>query len=352
MDRIRRSDLDQLVAPRPGPCVSLFMPMHPAGRDGMEDPVRLRKLTDDAEEALIERGMRRPDATRLLEPARRLPGDELAWQHRGRSLAMFLAPGFVRTYHGNGEIESAVVVNDQFHLRLLLPLVTDEDRFFVLALSQNAVRLLEGNLNELRELTVADLPRHPSEIANIDEGTAGKGDQRLYLRHVAAVIDKRLNGERAPLVLATVAANMPLWREASQYSHTLEEFVAGSPDHLAPHELHAKAWPIVQPALASRRELLRQQIFETKRAGLGLREVVRAAIRGQVAALFIDCKRERWGRYDPAHDAVEVHSQREPGDQDLVELAAVETLRHSGEVFPLQPQNAATGEAVEALLRF
>ena len=43
MDRIHREDLRQLVEWKNGPCVSLFMPMHLSGRDGTEDPVRVRK---------------------------------------------------------------------------------------------------------------------------------------------------------------------------------------------------------------------------------------------------------------------------------------------------------------------
>ena len=62
MDRIQRADLESLLAPQTGPCVSLFMPMHPAGREGMQDPVRLRKLADEAEETLVDRGLRRPAA--------------------------------------------------------------------------------------------------------------------------------------------------------------------------------------------------------------------------------------------------------------------------------------------------
>ena len=96
MDRIQRADLKQLVESRQGPCVSLFMPMHVADRNAMEDPVRLRGLADEAEKKLIDRGMRRDEASKLLAPARDLVQDYQGWQHRGRSLAFFAAPGFSR----------------------------------------------------------------------------------------------------------------------------------------------------------------------------------------------------------------------------------------------------------------
>jgi hypothetical protein len=382
MDRIRRADLEWLLAPRTGPCVSLFMPMHLTGRDGMEDPVRLRKLADEAEQALVDRGLRRPEARDFVEPIRALPEDNLAWQHRGHSMALFAAPDFLHTFRGNGAMETGVHVNDRFCVRPLLPLVTEEDRFYMLAISQNAVRLLEGNAAELRELPVDGLPRNLEDAlkredvergeqvhsamrgslgkqAAVFHGQGGKPenikqDVREYFRQVAAVVEKRLNGEKAPLILATDLVNVPLWREVSRYPNLLDEFVAGGPDYLTPHELHLKAWPLAKPALARRREMFRRRLAQAEgsRVAVGLATIVPAAIGGRVEALFLDCRRSRFGRYDAANHSAVVHAQRQPGDIDLVELAAVETLRHKGDVFAREPGQDVDEVAAEALLRF
>jgi hypothetical protein len=382
MDRITRADLELLLAPRRGPCVSLYMPMHPAGRDGLKDPVLLRKLTDEAEARLMDRGLRRPEAQELVAPLRALPDDHAGWQSRGRSLALFSAPNFFKSFRGNGQLETLVHVSDQFTLRPLLPLVSDDDRFFVLAVSQNAVRLWEGDACELQELAVEGLPADLADALKIEDvqrgdqvhsamrgslgkqaavfhGQGGKPEtskenMREFLRQVAAAVDRRLTGEQSPLVLATVGSNVPLWRDVSRYSHLHSDFVAGSPDHLSPHELHAKVWPLVEPALARRQELFRRRMNEAdgRRVSCGLKNVVPAAIGGRIDALFLDCTQSRWGRYDAANHAAIVHDQRQPGDQDLVELAAVETLRHSGEVFPLTAATREGAEAAQALLRF
>jgi hypothetical protein len=168
------------------------------------------------------------------------------------------------------------------------------------------------------------------------------------------LIDRRLNGEQAPLVLATVEATVPIWRDASRYKFLLDDFVAGNPDRLAPHELHAKAWPLVQPALTRRRQLAWQRLQEApgSKVSVGLQKIGPAAIRAQIDSLFIDPTKTHWGRYRLEDESVEVHEQPQPGDQDLVELAAVETLKHKGDVFALQRSNGAPGEVAEALLRF
>jgi len=382
MDRIRRAELQELVEWKQGPCVSLFTPMHVKDRNAMEDPVRLRELADEAQKALEDAGLRRSEAETLLAPLRDLPEGKKSWQHRGRSIAFFSAPGFHRIIHTAAELQPLVQVIDHFYVLPLVPHVTDSERFFVLAISQNGARFFEGDCERLREESLAGIPKnleaaidieYPEHSQRYHSGDAGsrgkrmaqhhgqggkpeviKDDMRQFLRQVAAAVDKRLRNERAPLVLATVEPTVPMWREASDYKFQLDDFVGGNPDHLSPAELHAKAWPLVKPALGAYRKWCEQRMAQSHGAKLAssLREIVPAAVSGRVSALFIDCKRSRWGRYDPANNAVVLHKRREPGDQDLVELAAVETMRNGGDVFDLRPEEGGAGESAEALLRF
>jgi release factor family 3 len=382
MDRIRKSDLHQLLDHQTGPCVSIYLALTPAGRDSRADEVRLRELADEAEHVLMQRGMRRPDAAAFVEPIRRYPDDIERWQHRGRALALFAAPNFFQTFHCDADLDDALFVDDWFHVLPLLPLVSDAERYFVLALSTNAVRLLEGDADGLREVGVPELPKSLDAALNIDttdrgeqvhsgqrgafgkqsavfHGQGGKPDRmkadlKSYIRVVADVIDRRLNGQSAPLVLATVEETVPHWRSVSRYKHTLADFAAGNPDYLTPAQLHAKVWPLVQPALNGHRQSCERRLLAAKgeKVTSDLRDIVPAAKSGRVAALFIDCRRSRWGRYDAAHNAAVLHAEREDGDQDLAELAVVETLRHGGDVFDLRPEQGGAGEAAEALLRF
>ena len=132
-----------------------------------------------------------------------------------------------------------------------------------------------------------------------------KEDMHQFLIRVAAAVDKRLVNERAPLVLATVEEWVSLWRNVSHYKFLTDDFVNGNPDHASPAELHDKAWPLVQPALAGYRKWCEQRMAESQGAKLAssLRDIVPAAISGRISALFIDCKRSRWGQYDPANNA-------------------------------------------------
>jgi hypothetical protein len=174
MDRVRPDDLQQISEHQGSPCISLYLALTPAGRDSRADEVRLRELADEAEHVLIQRGMRRPDAAELAAPIRQYPSDLQRWQHRGPAMALFAGPNFFRSFHFDGDLEDALFVDDQFHVLPLLPLVSREERFFLLALSTNAVRLLEGNADSLREVSIPELPRSLDAALNIEPTDGGE----------------------------------------------------------------------------------------------------------------------------------------------------------------------------------
>jgi len=52
----------------------------------------------------------------------------------------------------------SVTVAHRFHVRPLLPLFSGDGRYYVLALSQNQVRLLQGSRFSIGEIDLKDLP--------------------------------------------------------------------------------------------------------------------------------------------------------------------------------------------------
>ncbi len=381
MDRIHRSDLEALLLQRGGPCVSIYFPLHPEVEGGRGDRIRLKILADQAEDRLVQSGMRRPDAKELVQQIRDLPSDMAAWTARGRGMAIFAAPTLFRAFRLHGEVAEAVYIDERFHIRPILPLVTEGDRYYLLALSEKRVRFFQGNMHGLTEIPLSWLspgeghPEKLDEIPRSEKVTAaerkrgailagvihGQGggpetpeeDLLPFLREVASEVDRHLRGEQAPLILACVQGLAPLWRQVSTHKFLHGEILSGSPDRLTPHELHARAWPIVGPATVQQREALQKRLRaeDGSRARVGLKEILPAAMMGRVDALFIDCTRPLWGSLDE-NGTVEIHRDPQPGDADLVELAAAETLSHRGQVFAVHSDDPANRERAEALLRY
>jgi hypothetical protein len=177
-----------------------------------------------------------------------------------------------------------------------------------------------------------------------------------YLHLVDDGLRARLTGvQGTPIVLAGVRYLLDIYREVSSYPDLVEGEIDGSPDRLSPEELHEKAWPLVE---------LRYQRSEMKAADLyregaakgrvleDIVEIVLGAYAGKVEVLFAQVDRQVWGVFDLEAWKILVHETEKPGDEDLVDLAAVETLSRRGSVHVL-PADRLPGKAPAcALLRY
>ncbi len=144
MDILTKTELEQLMRKEQQWCVSIYMPTHRTGTDAQQDPIRLKNLLREAEIQLSAQGIGRREVQNMLEPASMLIQDSNFWQHQSDGLAIFISSSRVRRYRLPLKFEELVVVIDHFHIKPLLPLFTGDGQFYILALSQNEVRLLLG----------------------------------------------------------------------------------------------------------------------------------------------------------------------------------------------------------------
>ncbi len=93
-------------------------------------------------------------------------------------------------------------------------------------------------------------------------------------------------------------------------------------------------------------------LIGTEKASDNPREVVIAAMEGRIATLFVNPCRLQWGVVDQAQQQIDVHGAFEPGDEDLLEVAAAETLRRGGEVYATDEDEFPGSESVAALFRY
>ncbi len=376
MDLMTRDDIEALLVERQAPCVSIFMPTHRGGAEA--DPIRWRVQVDKAEKLLSARGMRTPAAKELLAPARQLLEDATFWNNQGDGLACFLSSRFLRLYRLPRTFADLVVVGKRFQITPLLSLFTGA-RFYVLALSQNGVRLLQGTPQTVSEVDLKGVPRNLAEALlahDSDEpltfhsrpvggiGSWGaifsghgvgiddeKDDLLRYFQKIDRGLHPILRQERAPLVLAAVPYFIPIYRKASAYPHLVERAIEGNPDHLSSQELHDRAWSLVRPAFQEgqyRAIAQYQQLAGTGRTASRLDEILSAASEGQVETLLLAQDQQRWGRFDPLTGQVEEHEPAEPDDEDLLNLAAFHTLTHGKTVYVLDQAQMPEGADLAA----
>jgi hypothetical protein len=384
VDQFDRRELERLVQRPSGRTVSIFLPTHRAGPQTQQDPIRLKNLLRDATSVLTEQGMADAEVKAFLRPAEALLAEQGFWQHQRDGLALFLREGEMATYRVPLRLPELVIVGERAYLKPLLPLLTGDGGFFMLALSQQDIRLLEGSRHSVDEVELEDVPKSLKEALKYDDaekqlqfrsGPTGrpggkqaavfhghdpkesaKDDILRYFRAVAEGIHEILRERREPLVLAGVDYLQPIYREANRYPQLLDEGIDGNPELLRPEELHAKAWEIVQPVFKEVEEAAREKYQElqgTGQAASDLAAVLQAAHHGRIDTLFVALGERRWGRYDEERGSVELAGDtKKPGDQDLLDLAAVQTLLTGGTVHAVAPERVPGGELTAAVLRY
>src|SRR5579859_2084802 len=143
MAEFSRKELQELLAQETGPFVTMMMPVFQTGSDQHQNTTRLKNLLREAEQMLNTLNRTVPmDARTFLSPAQDLLDSENLFQQSG--LVMFLSadPDNFRCYQVDIELGEKVVVGDWFYIRPLLPLLTGNESFYVLTLSQNQTHLL------------------------------------------------------------------------------------------------------------------------------------------------------------------------------------------------------------------
>jgi hypothetical protein len=367
----------------PGPCVSIYLPTHRAV-EMQQDQIRFKNLLRAAEEKLAALRLRTPEVQRLLEPARKLLEDPFFWQHLSDGLAVFISPRLFREFRVPLNFPELSIVTERFHVKPLLTLLSLDGQYFLLALSQNEVRLLRGTSFNATEVELESVPHGLADVIKPEERekqlqfhtrapAAGPGrraavfhghgaaaenqkDQILrYFRRINQGIHEVLRNERAPLVLAGVEYLFPLYREANTYPYLLEQGIAGNPDGLTAEHLHARAWPIVRPHFERASWEAARRFEKLLRAGRGsdrLEEVVPAAHAGKVESLLVAVGVQRWGHYDPKDGAVVTSPEPRPSDQDLLDYAALHTLLHGGDVYAVAPERLPGASPVAACFRY
>jgi Bacterial archaeo-eukaryotic release factor family 3 len=377
MDVIRRTDLERLALQGRGPCVSVFLPTHRAGPEVQQAPIRLKNLLRRAIKALQADGVRAPMIHSVLAPLWRLVDDDLFWQYQSDGLALYSRPGWWRALRVPLDLPMLAVVADRFHISPLLPLLASDGHVFVLALSQNQIRLLEGTRDRLEEV---DLPGVPLGVRDALQGQEAQKQLQLYVadrggvaatgifhghgstgdlqkervlryfRKVNRALREVLAGERAPMVLAAVEHLAPDWRQVDTYPHLVDRVLAGSPEELGLHELHARAWAVVEPLFLHSQGEAAGKYHQL--AGTGLtsrdpREIIRAAREGRVETLL--------AARQPTGVGTTTGSLSPSGDRtlrDVLEPAAVTTLLKGGTVHALPAAVVPGGGSAAAVFRY
>jgi hypothetical protein len=365
----------------------MFLPMHRGGVETLQNAVRCKNLLRQAEEQLLAGGLRPPQAEELLAPVQQLVKDYDFWQHQSAGLALFVAPAMFRLYRLPCAVAELVVVNQRFHIKPLLPLLSGERQFYVLALSQNQVRLFDCARYSVTEVDLPGIPKSRDEALKEDVverqlqyhtrtqsfNAPGAGERAAifhghgvgvddakerimeYFRQVDHGLADVIEHKSAPIVLAGVEYLLPLYREVATSAQVIETGITGNPEGLRAEELQERAWPAVEPLFRKDQEEAAARYRRYAGTGLAsndLKEVVLAAYYGRVSTLFVADNVQQWGTFDPETQDVQVAAEPALEYEDLLDCAALHTFLNSGTVYAVSPEQVPEAGPLAAVLRY
>lgn len=385
MSLLSRDELRSMAQEAQPPCVSIYLPTHRAGAQIQQGPIRLKNLLRQAEGGLRSRGTAQDAIERILEPIRALIKNTPFWQHQDCGLALFADSNAFHLYRLPLPVEELTVVGDRSHLTPLLPLLTRDGRFLVLALSQKQARLYEATRNTIRELDLGSTPESLIEAVGNDweqkslqyrSGTspqraggrrralyhghgageeADKNEIARFLQQVDLGVRKLLKDPQVPLVVASVDYLFDIYRDLSKVPSLVEEGIIGNPDHASPEELRLKAWQLVEPLFLAAQSDSAERFAALSTKGLAtgnLEAGLLASIDGRVETLFVALDAHRWGRLEFATRQVDLATEGADDNEDLLDRAAVETFLHGGTVYAVDEGRVPGGGVLAALLRY
>ncbi|OGP94090.1 MAG: hypothetical protein A2157_03650 [Deltaproteobacteria bacterium RBG_16_47_11] len=383
MNLLSKEELKTLIEKPEGWCVSIYMPTHRAFPETKQDPIRFKNLLREAEERLKTVGLRSSDAKKLLKPGKPLIKNGLFWQYQADGLATFISSDLFYHYRLPLKFDELLVVTDRFHIKPLLPLFSHEGRFYILALSQNEVRFFQCSQFSVKEVELNNVPRSLSDALKYDDPekqlqfhtrTSTAAEERAAMFHGHGVgtddakdnilrffhqvddgLHKLVRKEQAPLMLAGVEYLFPIYREANSYPHLIEKGITGNPEGLKAEELHEQALKIVEPyLLKAQEEAMAQykQLAGSERASNNPKAIVEGAYDGRIEILIVALGIRQWGFFDSKTRMVHLHPEAEPGDEDLLDFAAVHTFLNGGKVYAVKPEEVPDETPLAAIFRY
>jgi hypothetical protein len=364
------------VCSSPGPFITVYLPAcHPGASDLPRSP-RLKAILRSAA-AELERRRYRGAIDQLLAPLEEVANDPAAMAGAGDSV-MFSSPAFFQHYRVPSRAGERMAVATHAHVTPLLPSLIHYEEFYVMGISRKRLRLGHWSAGHCEEIPLPpsvpeslaafggfDRPDH--DLENRSAAGASNGQMRGvvfgtsadrekdndYLHNYFRLVDRELRTilGTAPLVVIGVDYELAAYRKAAEYAQVFHARPT-SPDYLTWAEMGVRAQEALAEKTQSEAEHALKEFREATRRDRvvsDVRKVLEAAHEGRVYRLLLAKGAEYQDLLGPLYPMTPNSVE---GAQDLLNTAAVETIRAGGEIHLLDPLQLAGAGPIAAVLRY
>ncbi|TVR27677.1 MAG: hypothetical protein EA390_13475 [Balneolaceae bacterium] len=374
---VNEKKISELVNKNGKDLITITLPTHIKGEESKQDPIRFKNLLTKAAETLKKRGKKESEIDKILQPARDLLEKPLFWSHSDRSLAVYLNGEEFEYFKLPYDNEEQVYINDHFLITPLLPMMSMDGTFCVLAVSRQDAKLLRCTRNEAEDITpegvsvsVADyLEVDPEKQLQFHSGSqrqdavffghnANEEDKMIvveqFFREFEKGITKVMNRKNDPLVMVGLKDNVVLYRKINDYGRLLDDAVLLNPDEMSDQDLKNKGWEIIKKHFL--KDMYHSlEKFSEKGDGQvsnNLSEIAEATVMGRSQTVFISKDEQKWGFYDTENQTVQYSSSPKNGDVELLNWLSITAYKTGSKVYILPKEEMPMRSMVAAEYRF
>jgi Bacterial archaeo-eukaryotic release factor family 11 len=362
-----RAQLERLLAARDPSSVSIYLPTNPSSR-GDAERIELKNFAREASTQLDQAGAARADVAAIDDELADLVDDDEFWRYQARSLALFVTPTTTTSFRLPNNLAAVLEVSDRFHLKPLLRAVTFPHTAFVLALSQNSVRLLEiAPELEAAEIQIPDLPKDVASAVGKSsirdrapsgriQGSEGQKTRvRQYARQIDQTLRPVLNGLDLPLILAATDPIESIYRSVNSYPNLLAASLPGNPEASSDAELTESARRLLDDLYGAELRTIQETYSlraSQQRASADIADVARAATYGLVDTVLVDIDEVVPGHVEEETGAVTFDDTDDAVNYGVVDEIARRVWLNGGKVLAVRRDDIPGNGSVAAILRY
>ncbi|MBT8312025.1 MAG: hypothetical protein KJN91_04185 [Eudoraea sp.] len=176
-----------------------------------------------------------------------------------------------------------------------------------------------------------------------------------FFKEIDKAVNKTLDANKAPLLIAGVSRWHSLYEEVNTYSKLYKEPLVGDPEFKNKGQLHKESWKLIRPYFE---ETLRNKIAGFKDqehleiTSHQISDILPATENGRVDTLFIKKGADLFGTYGPKKCLI-LDSEKTTKNKSLLNKAALDTFQKGGHVYVLEQEDMPfPRRAVNALFRY
>jgi len=353
----------QLLGVDSKPCLSLYMSAHRTQPERRDDPTHFRVLVRTLADAL-EKDHTAAQIASIMEPFNELAKDETFWNQRKEGIAMFRTPDMFVTYHLDRPVPDVAIVANSFHIKPLLRLLETTDRYHVLTLTSERVRLYVGDRDGLSEVDLGpDVPLTINEVlgrelserhfTRSNSGNTPRSvphstihdEEEIDLKRFFRIVDRSIMVHASqpsglPLILVGLPEQVSTFMRVRHNPNVLLESVGVYPESLGMKELVERSWSIMEPYVQqqSKDQIASYLDHAAHRRGIDRPDDISdAAVQGRIETLMVEANR---------------HVPGAPDINEVLDELAMLVLRKGGKVLVLPTEHMPTTSGAAAILRY